>query len=179
MFVNITLLPALSVSGVVFTRRSDPRLRLAPTAVDRTGVLILPKVRLPLKLTVPAPVMESFPDVKVNGLLKVIVPVDTLMTSVAAVGLDVNHTDPMTVNDPVVTAICDERDAVVFTPPRVISPVTTAMLALTFQDVVTPAVGWLMMTLPFTVSEAACVKELAAELGANVRSVHEVFVLTV
>src|SRR3990172_8772526 len=104
--VNTTVQPLLNVSAVVLTVKLPPTLRVDPDTVDNTGVFIPPNVNPSLKLIVPAPVAESRPELSVNPLLKVIVPVVTLITSVAALALDAYVAEPITVNDPLVTAIC-------------------------------------------------------------------------
>src|SRR3990172_2132154 len=179
--VNITLLPPFSVSAVVPAVRSPPTLRFDPDAVVNAGLFTPPNVSPPSKLIVPAPVTESVPELSVNALLRVIVPVVTLITPVAALAFDAYVTEPVTLNDPVVTAIRETRDDVVFLPPIATSPFTAADPVLMFHDVVTPAVGWLTVTFPFTVSatRAPCVSELAVELAANVNEVHDILVLTV
>jgi hypothetical protein len=179
--INVALLPAFSVSAVVPTVRFPPILRFDPAAVDNTGLFTPPNANPPLKLTVPAPVMESVPELSVNALFRVIVPVVRLITSVDALAFDAYVTDPITLNDPVVTAICATRVDTVVLPPIATSPFTTPKPAPMLQDVVTPEVGWLIVTFPFTVSvtAAACARELAAELAANVNEVQDVFVFIV
>ena len=140
-FVNVTLLVPFNVSAVVVTLRSPPILRFDPAAVDNTGLFTPPNASPPLKLIVPAPVTESLPELSVNTVFSVIVPVVTLITPVAALALDAYVTEPVTVSDPVVTAIWATRDGVVFIPPIKISPFTVANPALIFHEVVTPAVG--------------------------------------
>jgi hypothetical protein len=86
--INVALLPAFSVSAVVPTVRFPPILTFDPAAVDNTGLFTPPNVNPPLKLTVPAPVMESVPELSVNTLFRVIVPVVRLISSLAEFVLD-------------------------------------------------------------------------------------------
>jgi hypothetical protein len=142
VLVNIALLPELSVRAVVLTVKFPPTLRPDPAAVVNTGLFEPPNVSPPLKLIAPVQVVESVPELSVNALLKVIVPVDDrLITSVAALALDAYVTEPITTNDPVVTAICATRDDVRSVPPMMTLPFTTAAPALMLHEVVTPVVG--------------------------------------
>jgi hypothetical protein len=86
--VNVTLFPALNVSAVDPALKAPPIFTFDPDAVENTGLFTPPYVRPPLKLIVPAPVTDRVPELSVSGLLKVIVPVVTLITSLAVFELE-------------------------------------------------------------------------------------------
>jgi hypothetical protein len=169
--VKVTLLVALNVSAVVPAVRFPPTLMFVAATVDNAGVFAPPNVNPPLKFIVPAPVAESVPELSVNALLKVIVPVVRLITSLAAFVLEAYVTEPDTVNAPVVTAIRETRDGVIFDPPIKISLFTIAYPVLMFQETVTAAVGWLIETLVITVKlfSPVCVSAFANPIEVNVR----------
>ena len=69
----------------MLTVRSPPKLTVVPAIVVKAGVLASPKVRFPLRLIVPAVViLDTVPELNVNGCVNVIDPLVTLITSVAA-----------------------------------------------------------------------------------------------
>ena len=112
-------------------------------------------VNAPLRFSVPAP-----PDISI-----------TFEPATEAVKV----IPPLAFRVPVVITIFPVRAAVALAPAKLIKPETVAVAALIFHAVVTDAVGWLIVTAPFTVRvvPVAWVRELACALATKVKLLHE------
>ena len=109
---------------------------------------------LPLNFIVPAPVIDNVPLPLpiVTEFPKVIVPVVTLMTSVATSVLFIQLTVPFTVKEPVVTATLPIHVAVLVAPLKVKFPATLQVPAFTASWLITAAPGWLIVKSPDALS---------------------------
>ena len=82
--LKIVVLVAFKASAFVVAVRLPPKLIFELATVENEGVFAPPNESPPLRLTVPVLVMESVPELRTRALLKVITPVLTVITSVAA-----------------------------------------------------------------------------------------------
>ena len=87
--VKVALVVAMKVSAVVVAVRLPPKLTFELATVENEGVFAEPNDSPPLRFIVPVLVTESVPELSVRALLKVMLPMLTVITSVAAVVLAV------------------------------------------------------------------------------------------
>jgi hypothetical protein len=183
--VKVELLAAFNVVRAVETVKLFAKLRFDPATVLSIGAAdkLGPKAYVLLKLIVPVLENVIVPSRWLNAALKLMIPVETVITAQAELVPVDNVVVPLRFNVPVVTAIRDTRDAVLLVAlPTVVVPLTVADPPLIFHASATLfAVGWFSRTFPLTVKVLVppCVRELAVPPAVNVRPVQELLLFIV